>query len=133
MNLRFRILPTLIVAGACLVISTLVRGRSGLFGAALASLTVIIFCIVHLLVARLAEKLDPMTTMALAMFSYLAKVLLMGAFLLVVTRYTNQDTVNRASFAICAILITMTWLIGEIRNFLKLRLHLPLSKKEGLD
>jgi hypothetical protein len=121
------------VAAACLVIATWISGRPGLFGAALASITVIIFFIVHILVARLAEMLDPMTTMALAMFSYFAKVLLMGAFLLLVTRYTDRESVDRASFAICAILITMTWLIGEIRSFLKLRLHLPLPKKEGQD
>jgi len=133
MSLKLRILPTSIVVAACLVIATLVNGRLGLFGAALASITVIIFFIVHILVARLAEKLDPMTTMALAMFSYFAKVLLMGAFLLLVTRYTDRESVDRASFAICAILITMTWLIGEIRSFLKLRLHLPLPKKEGQD
>jgi len=133
MSLKLRILPTSIVAAACLVIATLVNGRLGLFGAALASITVIIFFIVHILVARLAEKLDPMTTMALAMFSYFAKVLLMGAFLLLVTRYTDRESVDRASFAICAILITMTWLTGEIRSFLKLRLHLPLPKKEGQD
>jgi hypothetical protein len=53
--------------------------------------------------------------------------------LLLVTRYTDRESVDRASFAICAILITMTWLIGEIRSFLKLRLHLPLLKKEGQD
>ena len=133
MSLKLRILPTSIVAAACLVIATLVNRRPGLFGAALASITVIIFFIVHILVARLAEMLDPMTTMALAMFSYFAKVLLMGAFLLLVTRYTDRESVDRASFAICAILITMTWLTGEIRSFLKLRLHLPLPKKEGQD
>jgi ATP synthase protein I len=131
MSLKLRILPSSIVASFCVVISTLVNGRSGLFGAALASITVIIFFIVQILVARLAEKLDPMTTMALAMFSYFAKILLMGAFLLLVTRFTDRESVDRVSFAICAILITMTWLIGEIRGFLKLRLHLPLPKKEG--
>ena len=133
MSLKLRILPSSIVASFCVVISTLVNGRSGLFGAALASITVIIFFIVQILVVRLAEKLDPMTTMALAMFSYFAKILLMGAFLLLVTRFTDRESVDRASFAICAILITMTWLTGEIRSFLKLRLHLPLPKKEGQD
>jgi hypothetical protein len=69
--------------------------------------------------------------MALAMFSYFAKVILMGAFLLLVTRYSDKSTIDRGSFAICAILITMAWLFGEIRSFLKLRVQLPLPKKEG--
>jgi len=28
-------------------------------------------------------------------------------------------------------LITMAWLFGEIRSFLKLRFQMPLPKKEG--
>jgi hypothetical protein len=108
-----------------------VNGRSGLYGGVLASLTVIIFFSVHLLVARVSRNLDPLATMALAMFSYFAKVILMGAFLLLVTRYSDKSTIDRGSFAICAILITMAWLFGEIRSFLKLRVQLPLPKKEG--
>jgi hypothetical protein len=71
-----------------------------------------------------------MATMALAMFSYFAKVVLMGAFLLLVTKFTDRSSVDRGSFAICAILITMAWLYGEIRSFLKLRFQMPLPKKE---
>jgi hypothetical protein len=72
-----------------------------------------------------------MLTMALAMFSYFAKVIFMGVFLLLVTKFTDRSTVDRASFAICAILITMAWLFGEIRSFMKLRFQMPLPKKEG--
>ena len=69
--------------------------------------------------------------MALAMFSYFAKVIFMGVFLFLVTKYTERSTVDRGSFAICAILITMAWLLGEIRSFLKLRAQLPLPKIKG--
>jgi uncharacterized membrane protein len=108
-----------------------INGQPGLFGSLLASFTVIIFFSIHLLGARISRNLDPMATMALAMFSYFAKVLFMGVFLLLVTKYTDRSTFDRGSFAICAILITMAWLFGEIRSFLKLRVHLPLPKKEG--
>jgi len=54
----------------------------------------------------------------------------MGAFLLLVTKFTDRSSVDRGSFAICAILITMAWLYGEIRSFLKLRFQMPLPKKE---
>jgi len=50
-----------------------------------------------------------------------------------VTKFTDRSTVDRASFAICTILITMAWLLGEIRSFLNLRVNLPLPKKEGQD
>ena len=125
------ILPSSVVALFLIITMSVVNGRSGLLGSLLASVTVIIFFSIHLLVARVSRDLDPMATMALAMFSYFAKVIFMGVFLLLVTKFTERSTVDRPSFAICAILITMAWLFGEIRSFLKLRVHLPLPKKEG--
>ena len=124
------ILPSSVVAIFLIITMSVVNGRSGLLGALLASITVIIFFSIHLLVARISRDLDPMATMALAMFSYFAKVIFMGAFLLLVTKFTERSTVDRPSFAICAILITMAWLFGEIRSFLKLRVNLPLPKRE---
>ena len=124
------ILPSSVVALFLIIIISVVNGRSGLLGALLASVTVIIFFSIHLLVARVSRDLDPMATMALAMFSYFAKVIFMGVFLLLVTKFTERSTVDRPSFAICAILITMAWLFGEIRSFLKLRVNLPLPKRE---
>ena len=124
------IFPASIVAILLVIIMSVINGRSGLLGALLASVTVIIFFSIHLLVARVSRDLDPMATMALAMFSYFAKVIFMGVFLLLVTKFTDRSTVDRTSFAICAILITMAWLFGEIRSFLKLRVNLPLPKRE---
>lgn len=125
------IIPASITALLSLIVMATLNGKSGAVGAFLASVTVIIFFSIHLLVARISRNLDPMITMALAMFSYFAKVVFMGIFLLLVTRFTDRSTVDRASFAICAILITMAWLFGEVRSFLKLRVQLPLPKKEG--
>ena len=124
------ILPSSVVALFLIITMSVVNGRSGLLGALLASVTVVIFFSIHLLVARVSRDLDPMATMALAMFSYFAKVIFMGVFLLLVTKFTERSTVDRPSFAICAILITMAWLFGEIRSFLKLRVNLPLPKRE---
>lgn len=124
------ILPASAIAILLIIIMSLINGRSGLLGSLLASITVIIFFSIHLLVARVSRNLDPMATMALAMFSYFATVIFMGLFLLLVTKFTDRSTVDRTSFAICAILITMAWLFGEIRSFLKLRVNLPLPKRE---
>jgi hypothetical protein len=127
------ILTSSVVAMFLIITMSVVNGKSGLVGALLASITVMIFFSIHLLVARVSQELDPMATMALAMFSYFAKVIFMGVFLLLVTKFTDRSTVDRASFAICTIVITMAWLLGEIRSFLKLRVNLPLPKKEGQD
>jgi predicted permease len=124
------ILPASVIAILLVIIMSVINERSGLLGALLASITVIIFFSIHLLVARVSRNLDPMATMALAMFSYFAKVIFMGVFLLLVTKFSDRSTVDRTSFAICAILITMAWLFGEIRSFLKLRVNLPLPKRE---
>ena len=125
--------PAVITSVILVIIMTIAKGRSGLLGGLLASVTVIIFFSVHLLVARLSRNLDPMATMALAMFSYFTKVILMGAFLVLVTKFTDPASVDRMSFAISAILIIIAWLFGEIRSFLKLRLQLPLPSKEDIN
>ena len=127
---RGALIPALIVALVFTAGSVVLKQTPGLWGALLASFTVIIFFSVHLIVAAVTKNLDPMATMALAMFSYFAKVLLMGVFLLLVTRFTAPETVNRAAFAASALSITAAWLGGEIRAFLKLRVALPLPSAE---
>lgn len=125
------IVPASFVAGISLVFDTLINGRSGFLGGVLASITVIIFFSVHLLVSRISRNLDPIATMMLAMFSYFAKVIFMGVFLLLITKFTDRSTVDRTSFAISALLITMAWLIGEIRSFMKLRFQMPLPNLDS--
>ena len=113
------------------IFGVLIKGASGLWGALLASATVILYFSVHLIISRISTNLDPMATMALAMFSYFAKVILMGALLLVVTKTTSPETVDRPTFAIAALSITAAWLAGEIRAFVKLRFQLPLPQTKG--
>ena len=128
---RGALVPAVIMATVAIVAGVLVRGTSGLWGALLASATVILYFSVHLLISRISKDLDPMATMALAMFSYFAKVILMGALLLVVTKTTSPETVDRPTFAIAALSITAAWLAGEIRAFVKLRFQLPLPQTKG--
>jgi ATP synthase protein I len=123
---RGAIIPSAIISLLCIVIFTVIRHQPGLWGSGFASVVVLMFFSIHLLVARISRDLDPMVTMALAMFSYFAKVILVGALLLVVTRLTSPETVDRGSFGISAIAITLAWLTGEIRAFLRLRFQLPL-------
>jgi len=128
---RGALIPAVTVAAISIIAGSLVRGTSGLWGSMLASATVILYFSVHLLISKISENLDPMATMALAMFSYFAKVILMGALLLIVTKTTSTETVDRSTFAISALLITAAWLGGEIRAFVKLRFQLPLPQTKG--
>ena len=116
---RGALVPAVVTAAIAILAGVLIRGTSGLWGALLASATVILYFSVHLLISRISKDLDPMATMALAMFSYFAKVILMGALLLVVTKTTSPETVDRPTFAIAALSITAAWLAGEIRAFVK--------------
>ena len=125
---RGAIVPATLVASLSLIVVTVLNGKSGFFGGALASITIIIFFSIHLLVARISRDLDPIVTMMLAMFSYFAKVIFMGVFLFLITKFTDRSTVDRTSFAISALVITMAWLVAEIRSFTKIRFQMPLPK-----
>jgi ATP synthase protein I len=118
--------PAIVTSVISTVISVLISGGSGLWGALLASFTVVIFFSVSLLVARLTKNADPISTMALAMFSYFTKLLLMAGFLIAVTRLTDPDAVNRRAFGASALAVALAWLAGEVRAFFRLRLQLPL-------
>lgn len=124
--IRGALIPSFAIGVVGIVIATVVRGKSGLVGALLAQFVVVIFFAVHLGVSALSRKLDPLTTMALAMFSYFAKIAILGLFLWALTNYTSRQSIDRGSFGVVAIAITVAWLGGEIRSFLKLRMHLPL-------
>ena len=119
-------IPSVLVAIVTVAGSAIIRHTSGLWGALLASATVIIFFSIHLIVNQVSKNLDPIAVMSLAMFSYFAKILVMGAFLIIVTKTTTPENVDRPAFAATALAITAAWLGGEIRAFFKLRLTLPL-------
>ena len=123
---RGALIPSMSISVLAIITSTALRGLSGLWGSSLAAFTVVIFFSVSLLVARLTKTADPIATMALAMFSYFTKLLLIAGFLLIVTRLTDESDVDRTSFGVSALAISIGWLAGEVRAFFKLRLQLPL-------
>lgn len=121
----------MIIGAIAIVVATLVQGKAGLFGGLLAQFVVVIFFAVHLFISRISTKLDPLKTFALALSSYFAKLLLLTGFLIGLTKLTPRDSIDRTSFGITAIALTIAWLGGEIASYLKLRLHLPLPGQSG--
>ena len=80
--------------------------------------------------------MDPIGVMAMAMLSYFAKIIILGALFLIVLQNISEKTLNRAAFGIIAISVTIAWLAGEVRAFFRLRAQLPLppvSRPEPLD
>ena len=113
--LKGALTPTFIVGVIAIGFSIFLKGTSGFFGALLAQAVVLI---------------DPMSTMALAMFSYFAKFMLLGAFLWALTKYTSRSSIDRTTFGVTAIALTFAWLGGEIASYLKLKTHLPLPHEQ---
>lgn len=127
--LKGALLPTVIVGVICIAIFSVVKGLHGFYGALVGQVVVVIFFLVHLLISRLSRNLEPMATMALAMFSYFAKVMVMGAFLLILTKFTSREVIDRTAFGLTALILTAAWLGGEIKSYLSLKIHLPLPPK----
>lgn len=124
--LKAAFIPTFLTSGIAILFATLLKGMSGLYGAVLAQFVVIIFFVIHIAVSRMTRNLDPISTMAMALFSYFAKLLALGLLLWAIAKYTDRETINRAAFGVTAVALTIAWLWGEIASFMKLRLHLPL-------
>jgi hypothetical protein len=128
---RGAVIPAAVVAVISVLAGSLLKGAPGFWGSLLAGATVILYFSVHLLISKFSENLDPISTMALALLSYVAKIGLMGALLIIVTKTTSPESVDRPTFAISALSITAAWLGGEIRAFVKLRFQLPLPQTKG--
>jgi hypothetical protein len=127
--LRGAIIPTALTGVVSMLASLLLAGLPGLYGAFLAQFIVVIFFAVTLWVSKISKNLDPLSTMGLALFSYTTKLLLIGVFLWALTQYTDREAINRTSFGVAAILLSLSWLGGEISSYMKLRIHLPLPEK----
>jgi len=76
--LRGAFFPTLIVGLVAIAISALIQGLSGFWGALLAQFVVVIFFVIHIAVSRLTRNLDPISTMAMALFFLLCQVVWFG-------------------------------------------------------
>ena len=126
--LRGAVIPTAITGIISIVASSVIAGLPGFYGAFLAQFIVVIFFAVTLWVSKLSKNLDPLSTMGVALFSYTTKLLLVGVFLWALTNYTDREAINRTSFGVAAILLSLSWLGGEIASYMKLRIHLPLPE-----
>ena len=128
--LKGALTPTFIVGVIAIGFSVFLKGTSGFLGALLAQAVVLIYFLVHIFISKISRNLDPMSTMALAMFSYFAKFMLLGAFLWALTKYTSRSSIDRTTFGVTAIALTCAWLGGEIASYLKLKTHLPLPHEQ---
>ena len=123
---RGAVIPASVIGILTTMCMTIARGNSAILGGVLAEFIVLIFFGIHLAISKYSRKLDPMMTMVLVLVSYFAKLLILGVFLLIVVNAVPEKDLDRTTFGVVAVAITFAWLMGEVRAFLKLRLHLPL-------
>ena len=126
---RGALIPASLVGLVGLIIATAVKGSSGFYGGLLAQALVVIFFAVHLLVSKYSAQLDPIMVMAMAMLSYFVKIVILGALFFLVLNNISAERLDRTSFGIIAISVTIAWLSGEVRAFFKLRAQMPLPAK----
>jgi len=107
-----------LIAIVALALGSLLRGWEGFWGALLGATIVVGFLVIHLLVSVVTKSMDPISTMAMAMFAYFAKVLALGGFLIA---FRNAEFLDRIVFGTTAICVTIGWLTGEIRTFISSR------------
>jgi ATP synthase protein I len=128
--LRGAMIPASVAAIISIALSMWLKGSAGLVGALLAQLVVVIFFATNIGTARLTRDLDPVMTMSIAMFSYMAKVIVLGVFLFLITTFVPESSCDRKAFALSAVAATFAWLGGEIKAYLGLKLHLQLPPKQ---
>ena len=121
--------PSGLLGLVSIALFTALHGKSGFLGSLLAQVVVVIYLIVHIGVSKLSVNLDPLSTMAVALASYFIKFFALGFALWLITAHTARDVIDRTSFGISALVVTFTWLGGEIASYLKLKTHLPLPPK----
>ena len=107
---RGAVVPATIVAIIALVINLVLKGKSGFIGGLLASITVIIFFSVHLLVSRISRELDPTATMILAMLSYFFKITFMALFLVLIEKFTDRSSCK------WSVELHWSWICSRRRN-----------------
>ncbi len=137
------LIPSTIVALLSILISLLVSkifskqisahhisGSSIFWGAVIASILVLIFFGISMIIGLIADKVDPNVTMLLAMFSFFFKLIFLGVGLALIGKLTQPTSINRTSFLVTALGLIFTWLVGEIVGFLKLKFQLPLPQAD---
>lgn len=123
---RGAVIPASVIGVLATIGMSLARGSSSIVAGILAEFIVLIFFGIHLAISKYSRRLDPMMTMVLVLISYFAKLVILGTFLLVVVNAVPEKLLDRTTFGVVSVAITFAWLAGEVRAFLKLRLHLPL-------
>jgi ATP synthase protein I len=120
--LRGALAAAVVVGVNAAAVSTVAAGLKGLWGALLGLLIVVVFSGAGLFVLHLSRHASPTAQLGLAMASYTGRVAIFGGLLAVAL---NSDSlaanVNTTALGICAMVVVMGWMAGEIWAWSRLR------------
>lgn len=107
--------PTLAVSGAGVLISWLVAGPTGMWGALLGAGLVVVSFSLSLVALGATRRLDPALTLLIALALYAAKVVALAVGLIAVAQAgLIGDPFHRTALAGAVIACTVTWTTFEI-------------------
>jgi len=110
--------PTLAVGLVITIIAGAMAGVKGALGAGIGVVLVAAFFTVGLAVVSWAGRISPVAMMVAAILGYAIKVIVVMAIL---SAFAETTAFNSRVFALTAIACTLTWTVGEMYGFLRLR------------
>jgi ATP synthase protein I len=120
--LRGALVAAVVVGINAAAVSTVAAGIAGLWGALLGLVIVVTFSGAGLFALHLSRGTSPTTQLAVAMASYTGRIAIFGGLLAVAL---NSDTlarhVNLTVLGLCALVVVMGWMAGEIWAWSRLR------------
>jgi len=122
-------LPTAAAGLVAAVISAVVAGGKGAVGAVVATLVVILFMGIGLVVLQRTAKTLPHLFQAMGLMLYTAQLLLLFIFVAV---FKNTTLFNPKAFAITLVATTLVWIAAQTRAYMKAKiLYVEPDSSEG--
>jgi ATP synthase protein I len=112
-------IPTIAVGLVVVGVAALTAGGKGALGAVIGVVVVAAFFSVGLIAVTWAGRISPQMMMLAAVLGYLVKVVLLMAFL---SSFSDATAFAPRALGWSVVICTITWTIGEVRAFLKLRM-----------
>ena len=109
-------IPALIIGVSGTILASAFAGAAGFFAGLTALVIVILFFIIHLIIAATTRTLDPRLTFAFVALSFLTKLIGMAGFMIALSR----TSIDRPWFAGVACATAAGWLIGEMVAYRRL-------------
>jgi len=115
---RWSIALTSVVAAVAVVISALVVGSKGIYGALIGVGVVAVFFGISILVVGRAAKISPQVMMVTALATYVVKFI---AFMIVLIAIGKSTAFSGRSLGFTAIACILAWMVAQVATAMRLK------------